>query len=148
VLELRDVDLRADPAAHAYIKQETVSVEFAARPGVLNSRVGFNHYQAGDALLSGADRDCWCVSRERFDAAYVAVAPTLPGEPGRYRNRPRAVLARQMPEPFRCQRSAGGDWLQGQAGDWLLQYAPGDHGVATNARFALVYRPLRQPAGV
>jgi hypothetical protein len=41
---------------------------------------------------------------------------------------------------FRCARSAGGDWLQGQVGDWLLQYAPGDYGIATDARFRLVYR--------
>jgi hypothetical protein len=46
----------------------------------------------------------------------------------------------QMNQPFRCRRSAGGDWLTGQAGDWLLQYAPGDHGIATHARFTLVYR--------
>jgi hypothetical protein len=40
---------------------------------------------------------------------------------------------------------AGGDWLQGQAGDWLLQYAPGDHGVAAKSRFARVYRLLAAP---
>jgi hypothetical protein len=66
----------------------------------------------------------------------------LSGQPGRYRNRPRPVLARRMTEAFCCARSAGGDWLQGEAGDWLLQYAPGDHGIATHARFSLVYRPV------
>ena len=138
--ELRDVDLRADPAASAYVKRETVDVEFAAAPGRLGSSVGANQYRAGDALLTGADGDRWSVSRERFDAGYVALPPTVPGAPGRYRNRPRPVLALQMTEDFRCERSAGGDWLQGGAGDWLLQYAPGDHGIATHSRFSLVYR--------
>ncbi len=141
MLELTDVDLRTDATAGTYIKQETVSVEFAAQAGRLGSSVGSNHYRAGDALLTGADGDRWSVSRDRFDAGYVPVALTLPGQPGRYRNRPRPVLARRMAEEFRCPRRAGGDWLQGAAGDWLLQYAPGDHGIATHARFTLVYRP-------
>jgi hypothetical protein len=142
VLELRNVDLRLDPAARGYQKQETVSVEFAALPGSLSSSVGTNTYNAGDALLSGADGDRWCVTRDRFDAGYLPLPPTLQGEPGRYRNRPRPVLAKQMSEAFRCERRSGGDWLQGKAGDWLLQYAPGDHGIATHARFTLVYRVL------
>lgn len=142
MLELRNVDLRADPAAHTYQKQETVSVAFATQAGSISSSVGSNTYQAGDALLSGADGDRWCVTRDRFDAGYLPLPPTVHGEPGRYRNRPRPVLARQMHEAFRCERRAGGDWLQGQAGDWLLQYAPGDYGIATHARFTLVYRPL------
>jgi hypothetical protein len=142
VLELRNVDLRADPAAQGYQKQETVSVAFAAQPGSLTSGVGTNTYNAGDALLFGADGDRWCVTRDRFDAGYLPLPPTLHGEPGRYRNRPRPVLAKQMSEAFRCERRSGGDWLQGKAGDWLLQYAPGDHGIATHARFTLVYRVL------
>ncbi|WP_297907935.1 PGDYG domain-containing protein, partial [Thiomonas sp.] len=35
---------------------------------------------------------------------------------------------------------AGGDRLQGKPGDWLLQYAPGDFGLAAQSRFAQVYR--------
>ena len=138
--ELRDVDLRMHPAARVYVKQETVDVAFAAGPGRLGSSVGANHYRAGDALLTGADGDRWSVSRERFDAGYVPLPPTEHGSPGRYRNRPRPVLALRMDEAFRCARSAGGDWLDGEAGDWLLQYAPGDHGIAKHARFTLVYR--------
>lgn len=50
------------------------------------------------------------------------------------------VLARQIHEPFTALRSAGGDRLAGRAGDWLLQYAPGDWGVCEQARFAAIYR--------
>jgi hypothetical protein len=46
-----------------------------------------------------------------------------------------------MAEPFTLLRSQGGDRLQGAAGDWLLQYAPGDYGIAVNERFARLYRP-------
>jgi hypothetical protein len=142
VLELQGVDLRNDPGARGFLKHETVQVEFAATNGTLQSRVGPNSYQAGDALVTGADGDRWCVSRDRFDAKYQPQPPGRHGEAGAYSNLPQPVLARQMTADFRCQRTAGGDWLQGRAGDWLLQYAPGDYGLATNARFQLVYRAL------
>jgi hypothetical protein len=143
MLELQSVELRGDPLASAWVKHETVAVTFAASDGELLSKVGPNHYRAGDALLRGVDGDSWCVSRERFDAKYLPVPPLAQGAPGAYRNRPVPVLAKQLHEPFRCQRSAGGDWLSGAAGDWLLQYAPGDHGICAAARFAQVYRPVQ-----
>ena len=36
--------------------------------------------------------------------------------------------------------ASGGDVLHGAAGDWIMQYAPGDYGVVQAARFAKVYR--------
>ena len=68
----------------------------------------------------------------------------MPGEDGRYQAKPIPVLARQMHEAFTAARSSGGDLLQGDAGDWLLQYAPGDFGIAKNERFAQVYRKIEQ----
>ena len=67
--ELHEVDLRTDLGAQEFIKHETVSVSFATAAGVLTSRVGQNHYVAGDALLTGADGDCWCGSRDRHQRA-------------------------------------------------------------------------------
>ena len=42
-------------------------------------------------------------------------------------------------------RSAGGDLLRGEAGDWLVQYAVGDHGIVADTRFERVYRQYRAP---
>lgn len=117
-------------------------VEFAAAAGVLASAVGPNHYHTGDALITGSTGDRWCVSRERFDAKYEPVAPTPPGGAGRYRNRPSQVLAKQMGCEFSVSRAAGGDVLHGASGDWLVQYAPGDHGIVERTRFERVYRLL------
>jgi PGDYG protein len=139
-VHLNNPDLAGDPAACKAAKDETVQVAFAAARGSLLSAVGVNHYLAGDALITGSTGDRWCVSRERFDAKYLPVAPIPPGEPGPYRNRPVIVLAKQMPEPFSVSREEGGDVLHGAAGDWLLQYGPGDHGIVDRARFARVYR--------
>jgi len=140
VLALESPDLVADPAAISVVKDEVVAVEFAAVAGVLVSAVGLNHYAAGDALLTGSTGDRWCVSRDRFDTKYLPEAPTRAGQPGNYRNRPAAVFAKQMPAAFRVARSVGGDVLHGNPGDWLVQYAPGDHGVVERSRFERVYR--------
>ncbi len=142
MLELDNIDLTTDPAASRYIKTELVAVAFARQDGDLISLEGPNHYQAGDALITGSTGSRWVVSRHRFDAKYEAVPPTKVGEDGHYRARPVPVLARQIAEPFRARRSAGGDVLRGNAGDWLLQYGPGDFGVAEQQRFAQVYKKV------
>jgi hypothetical protein len=134
------MDLARDPLALRVVKHETVAVEFAAQDGLLMSEVGPNHYRAGDALVTGSTGDRWCVSRARFDARYQPLPGVAAGAAGAYRNRTAVVLARQMHEPFSIARSAGGDRLHGGAGDWVVQYAPGDHGVVERTRFARVYR--------
>jgi hypothetical protein len=141
MIELKNLDLRSDAAAQRVVKDETVLVEFAAGAGELMSLEGPNRYAPRDALVTGSTGDRWVVSR---DAKYVpAEAALIHGEPGPYRNRPAVVLARQMNEPFSLARSAaGGDVLRGTAGDWVMQYAPGDYGVVQAARFAKVYRTV------
>jgi hypothetical protein len=132
-------DLAADGAACWVVKDEVVTVEFASASGELESAVGTNHYAVGDALLTGSTGDRWCVSRERFDAKYTP-EPMIGA--ACYRNRPVPILAKRMSAPFSVERSAGGDVLRGEAGDWLVQYAVGDHGIVAAARFASVYRAL------
>ena len=139
-LQLDNPDLSCDPAARRAAKDETVQVQFATSGGSLASAVGLNHYLPGDALITGSTGDRWCVSRERFDAKYLPVPPTPAGAAGAYRNRPLIVLAKQMQQSFSVSRAAGGDVLNGSAGDWLLQYGPGDHGIVERTRFAQVYR--------
>ncbi len=144
-MKLENPDLSGDPEARLAVKDETVQVEFAAAAGELPSAVGLNRYQRADALITGSTGDRWCVSRDRFDAKYEPVFPTSPGGAGSYRNRPTQVLARQMTCDFAVERTAGGDVLHGAPGDWLVQYAPGDHGIVERSRFARVYRLLPRP---
>ena len=66
---------------------------------------------------------------------------TAAGAAGSYRNRPAPVYARQYAQAFVVTR-ASGDVLHGRAGDWLLQYGKGDHGIADAGRFARVYRAI------
>jgi hypothetical protein len=140
-----NVDLAADESAHWIVKDERIQVEFALEAGVLTSGVGLNHYRAGDALVTGSTGDRWCVSRARFDAKHVPEPPTREGQAGFYRNIPVSIRGKPVDEPFRVARSAGGDVLDGAAGDWLVEYAPGDHGIVAQARFSSVYR-IVEPA--
>ncbi len=135
-----NLDLRDDPNTHTYLKQEVVSVSFARSAGAIQSREGLNHYAIGDALITGSTGDQWSVSRDRFDAKYWPVAGVQAGQDGQYQNRPTPVLAVQQPQNFSVERTAGGDVIHGQAGDWLMQYAPGDHGIVAAAKFQTVYR--------
>ncbi|WP_175940381.1 PGDYG domain-containing protein [Caballeronia sp. BCC1704] len=140
MLELAQPDLSVDPLARRVVKNEAVTVEFAAAAGELMSLEGPNRYATGDAIVTGASGERWVVSRERFDAKYAPEGGIAHGEPGTYRNRPSVVLAKQMQEPFSIARSAAGDVLTGEPGDWVMQYAAGDYGVVKAARFAKVYR--------
>jgi PGDYG protein len=130
------IDLASDPEAHAYFKHEIVNVIFAHADGEIMSSVGANHYRADDALITGSNGDTWSVSRDRFDLRYEKAD----GD-NTYRARRIEVLAKQMLKAFSIQRSEGGDVLHGAAGDWLMQYAPGDFGIVDAARFARVYHP-------
>jgi hypothetical protein len=140
MLALSDLDLASDPLAATYLKDEAVQVQFATSSGMLISGEGPNHYVAGDALITSPAGERWSVTRERFEAKYEAVPPTLPRTNGVYRAKPVPVLAKQISEPFTLARRAGGDLLSGNAGDWVLQYGPGDYGVIVAERFARVYR--------
>jgi hypothetical protein len=141
-LQFEGVDLRADEGAGRYVKHETVEVQFARAPGALASREGANHYDVGDALITGSGGDRWSVTRARFDARYEPVPPLRAGHDGAYRNLAQPVLARQIRAPFSVRRCEGGDLLRGRSGDWLLQYAPGDWGIVDAAKFRRVYRAL------
>lgn len=137
-----DIDLATDPLAGRYVKTEIVTVEFARAPGELASLEGPNRYAAGDALVTGSTGSRWSVARTRFAEKYRPVPPVAAGDDGAYEARPVPVLARRMTEAFSATRTRGGDRLHGAAGDWLLQYAPGDFGVCANERFERVYRRL------
>ncbi len=142
MLHIKEIDLTRDPEAARYLKTEIVQVVFAQESGELVSLEGPNKYQAADALITGCTGDRWSVDRHRFDVKYQAVPPTIEGQDGSYTAKPVPVLAKQIDEPFTAARSAGRDVLRGDAGDWLMQYGPGDFGVCGKSRFERVYQKL------
>lgn len=137
------MDLRLDPAAHRARKRPgALTVEFAQQGGTLSTREGPVKYASGDALMTGSAGERWPVPRAEFDASYEPFAPLRPGKPGRYRKRALVVWAKQMCDRFAVSLSNGRGELTGEAGDWLVQYAPNDWGVVGGALFAQTYELL------
>ena len=134
------IDVSSQPGARRYIKDETVDVVFAKDAGALQSLEGPNAYGVGDAVVRAETGEQWVVSRDRFVTKYLPQGNHSMGEDGPYRNIATPVWALLMDKAFSIARSANGDVLSGAAGDWLLQYAPGDYGVVQQQRFARVYR--------
>ncbi len=141
------LDLENDRLASAWwTRPVEVLAEFATAPGRIGTLEGVVHYRAGAALLTGSDGERWPVEREDFERRYEALAPgPAAGAPGRCRKRVSRVLARQMTQPFTTRAGALGDTLTGQARDWLLQYAPGQHGVVAERIFGALYQPGPPP---
>ena len=138
-----DVDLSEDRAARRARKRDlAVQVEFAGEGGTLSTQEGLVRYAAGDALLTGAEGERWPVARDTFELNYAPVAPTRSGKPGRYRKRPRVVWAKPMTEAFDVTLDRNRGILRGQAGDWLVQYAPSDWSVVSAGVFAQTYELL------
>jgi PGDYG protein len=136
-------DLRHDRAAHRARKLAiAMAVEFAKADGMLETREGPVQYALGDALLTGTEGERWPVPRNRFDETYEPIAPLRPGKPGTYRKRPQVVWAKPMREAFIVELGGARGTLQGSAGDWLLQYAPGDMSVVSASVFAKTYELL------
>jgi hypothetical protein len=136
-------DLREDPLARRARKLALpVTVDFAAADGLLTTREGPVAHARGDALLTGIEGERWPVPRRRFDDTYEPIAPLRPGKPGRYRKRPLVVWAKPMRERFAVDLRGDRGTLQGNAGDWLLQYAPGDLSVVSATVFAKTYELL------
>ena len=138
---LGPIDVSCQPGAQRYVKDETVDVVFAKEVGTLMSLEGPNAFAAGDAVIRAASGEQWVVSHDRFVAKYLPSGYHQVGQDGPYRNIPTPVWALLMTQAFSIARSVDGDVLTGAAGDWLLQYAPGDYGVVQQQRFSRVYKP-------
>jgi len=139
-MHFKDIDLRRDKRAATYVKHEIVAVTFAISNGSVQSREGTNRFAQGDAIVTGSNGDIWSVSRDRFDVRYEPASTGTSGVDGPYRNKRIPVLARQIRTAFTVERRAGGDLLKGKRGDWLIQYAPGDHGIVDREKFERLYR--------
>jgi hypothetical protein len=70
------------------------------------------------------------------------VPPTQAGEDGRYVSLRTRVLALQLPEAFEVALADGQSKLNGQVGDWLVDYGDGSLGIVSRAIFPTTYEIL------
>ncbi len=116
-----------------------VSVRFTPVDCTVATTEGTVFARPGDAILSGPAGEQWRVSRAHFADKYRPVAPTRPGEPGRYLSKPIRVLSVPMEGPFEVVLSDGESRLQGSGGDWLVDYGDGSLGVVSAEAFKRSY---------
>ena len=136
-------DLSEDSTAYRARKRAVaIQVEFAEIDGTLPTQEGPVNYSTGDALLTDVDGQRRPVARDTFDIDYAPVAPTRPGQPGRYRKRARVVWAKPMTDAFDVALDRDRGILRGQPGDWLVQYTPSDFSVVSAGVFARAYELL------
>jgi hypothetical protein len=140
----------SDPSPHLAMDRDAlrvlkkpvpVSVTFAASDGVCETLEGPVRYEAGDAILTGAQSERWPVQRGAFLASYAPVPPTLPKEDGLYRKTPAIALARRLTIALTVKVGWQNDPLDAHVGDWLLCYDDGSYGVLQDAIFRESYGP-------
>ena len=126
-----------------FIKKELdVSVVFADAPGEVPSLEGPVRYAPGDAILTGIAGERWPIRRQRFEATYEAVPPTLRGHPGTYRKIPVVVVARQLDAPTNVTLRSGAGTLAAAAGDWLVTDPSGAQWVVRDDIFLQTYQAV------
>jgi len=140
-----DLDLTNEKQAKKVQKKAMpIVVKFAANDGYCETKEGKVSYKVGDAILTGVEGEQWPIIRKKFDKTYEPVEPTKKGSNGKYVKKPILVYALQMDEPFYVNVSWADDRIEGQPGDWLLQYDRDDYGVVSKSIFEKTYKVIKK----
>ena len=132
-------ELSTDPRALRAVKRPLpVRVRFAVAEGMCLTLEGPVAYRAGDAILTGIAGENWPVGRAKFDERYAPIEDTSPGADGNYVKLPLVVLALRLDAPLEVSMPTGGI-LNGNTGDWLLQYGQSDFGIVKDEIFRSTY---------
>jgi hypothetical protein len=116
-----------------------VHVQFAPQPCAIQTREGKVQAHPGDAVVTGVEGERWRVSRAHFAEKYRPIPPTTEGQDGRYVSLTNSIMAVPMSEGFEVLLADGLSRLQGQPGDWLVDYGDGSLGIVAAAIFATTY---------
>lgn len=141
-------DIASQPGAFLAVKRPLpVTVEFAGRDGRVTTREGEVRYQAGDAILSGIEKERWPVPRACFFASYDPVAPLQAGDNGSYVKRHKAVWAWRSSASIEIELSGGRGTLRADAGDVIIDYGDCDLAVVTASIFESSYQRAQEREG-
>lgn len=135
--------LPAGSKAGRFMKRpRLVNVRFAERDQRISTLEGMVACRQGDAIVTGIVGESWPVPIEVFARKYEAVPPTAEGTAGVYKTLPQAVFALQIDAATEVRLSNGRGTLTGNAGDWLVEYAPGDCSIVKEGIFYDTYDAL------
>jgi hypothetical protein len=94
----------------------------------------------GAAVMTGTKGEVWPIPLKPDDPAKSFGNTYDILEPGKAAKKNIPVFAKEMQEPFQVKVSWSADLLQGEAGDFLVQYGPGDYGVVGAEIFKETYK--------
>jgi len=127
-------DMSEDPDAFKTAKKPIpLNFRFAEEEETIETKEGPVVAPPGAAIMTGTEGEQWPIPIESFEQTYdvlegVAAKKDIP------------VFAKEMIEPFQVKVSWSDDLLQGEAGDYLVQYGPGDYGVVGRKIFGDTYK--------
>ena len=127
-------DLSQDPEAFQTAKKP-IPLQFRYAEGneVIQTKEGSVSARPGDAIMTGTKGEQWPIPAESFAQTYDVLKPGIASK----KNIP--VFAKEMRQPFQVKVSWSSDLLQGEAGDFLVEYGPGDYGVVGAEIFGETY---------
>ena len=128
-------DLSQDPDGFETAKLPIpLEFRYAEADETIETKEGSVGANAGDAIMTGTEGEQWPIPAESFAKTYDDLGDGTAAK----KNIP--VFAKEMPEPFKVKVSWSDDLLRGEAGDFLVQYGPGDYGVVGREIFGKTYK--------
>jgi hypothetical protein len=92
----------------------------------------------GDAIMTGVEGEQWPIPAEKFASTYDDL------EDGTAAKRDIKVWVKEMPEQFQVKVSWSDALLQGEPGDYLVQYGDNDYGVVGASIFQKSYNQKQE----
>ena len=128
-------ELSQDPNGFETAKKPIpLNFRYAEEAETIETKEGPVTAEAGAAIMTGTEGEQWPIPGEKFEQTYDVL------EPGTAAKKNIPVFAKEMAEPFQVKVSWSNDLLQGEAGDYLVQYGPGDYGVVGREIFQKTYK--------
>jgi len=127
-------NLSQDPDAFETAKKPIpLDFRYAEDSETIQTKEGPVNASSGDAIMTGTKGESWPIPAEKFKQTYDIL------EPGKASKKNIPVFAKEMQQPFQVKVSWSEDLLQGETGDFLVQYGPGDYGVVGAEIFRETY---------
>jgi hypothetical protein len=128
-------ELSQDPDGFESAKKPIpVVFELAGEDKTIETKEGSVRAMAGDAIMTGVEGEQWPIPIEKFNQTYDDLGD------GTASKKDIPVFVKEMSEPFQVKVSWSDDLLSGEAGDYLVQYGPGDYGVVGKDIFLKTYK--------
>jgi len=129
-------DLSQDPDGFETAKLPIpLEFRYAEEDETIETKEGSVGAQAGDAIMTGTEGEQWPIPAASFAETYDDLGDGTAAK----KNIP--VFAKEMSEPFQVKVSWSDDLLQGEEGDYLVQYGDNDYGVVGTEIFVKTYEP-------